>query len=218
MIEADWNSCDRPKDMLAFIAKQGKASERKMRLFSCACFRSVWHNLTDSNAQRAIEVAEAYADGIATEDDREKALAETANARYFGAGAVRWTLVAFARSGAMMSVDVAGQTAACPPDQEYDPALWAAESQNQCDLVREMYGPLLFHPQPVTSAWVTWNSGSVVKMAQAIYDERTFDLMPILADALEDASCDDADILNHCRQPGEHVRGCWVVDLLLGKE
>ena len=55
-------------------------------------------------------------------------------------------------------------------------------------------------------------------MAQSIYDDRAFDRLPILADALEDAGCDKADILNHCRQPGEHVRGCWVVDLVLGKD
>ena len=54
-------------------------------------------------------------------------------------------------------------------------------------------------------------------MAQSIYDARAFDRLPLLADALEDAGCADADILSHCRTPGEHVRGCWVVDLLLGK-
>jgi hypothetical protein len=67
----------------------------------------------------------------------------------------------------------------------------------------------------INSAWL---SSSVVSLAQAIYDDRTFDRLPILADALEDAGCTNQDILNHCRQPGEHCRGCWVVDLLLGKE
>jgi hypothetical protein len=54
-------------------------------------------------------------------------------------------------------------------------------------------------------------------MTQSIYDERAFDRLPLLADALEDAGCGDAAILSHCREPSEHVRGCWVVDLLLGK-
>jgi hypothetical protein len=58
----------------------------------------------------------------------------------------------------------------------------------------------------------------VVKVAQAIYDERAFDRMSILADALEEAGCTDQDILAHCRSGGDHVRGCWVVDLVLGKE
>jgi hypothetical protein len=63
----------------------------------------------------------------------------------------------------------------------------------------------------------TWRTSNVTALAQAIYCDRAFDRLPILADALEDAGCDNADILNHCRQPGEHVRGCWVVDLVLGK-
>jgi hypothetical protein len=69
----------------------------------------------------------------------------------------------------------------------------------------------------VETIWLSWNDGIVPKLAQAIYDDRVFDRLPILADALEEAGCTNADILNHCRRPGEHVRGCWVVDLLLGK-
>ncbi len=67
------------------------------------------------------------------------------------------------------------------------------------------------------AAWLAWNGGTVQKVAQSIYDERAFDRMPILADALEEAGCTNQDILGHCRQPREHVRGCWVVDLLLGE-
>ncbi len=66
-------------------------------------------------------------------------------------------------------------------------------------------------------AWQAWNDGTVRKLAQLIYDDRAFDRLPLLADALEDAGCTDATILSHCREPGEHVKGCWVVDLLLGK-
>ena len=72
-----------------------------------------------------------------------------------------------------------------------------------------------FRPVTVDPAWLTL---TVTSLAQAIYDERAFDRLPILADALEDAGCDHADILNHCRQPRVHVRGCWCVDLLLGKQ
>jgi hypothetical protein len=64
---------------------------------------------------------------------------------------------------------------------------------------------------------VSWNGGAVPKLSQAIYDDRAFDRLPILADALEDAGCINADILNHCRGPGPHAHGCWVLDLLLGK-
>ena len=62
-----------------------------------------------------------------------------------------------------------------------------------------------------------WNDQTLIEIAQAIYTDRAFDRLPILADALEDAGCDNADILAHCRGPGPHVRGCWVVDLILGK-
>jgi hypothetical protein len=84
----------------------------------------------------------------------------------------------------------------------------------QPKLVRDIFGNP-FRPVTVDSAWL---SPTVVSLATRIYDDRAFDRLPILADALEDAGCTNADILNHCRQPGEHVRGCWAVDLVLGKE
>lgn len=62
---------------------------------------------------------------------------------------------------------------------------------------------------------LAWNNTTVPRLAQAIYDGRAFDRLPILADTLEDAGCTDQDILAHCRSGGEHVRGCWVLDLLL---
>src|SRR5262249_27365406 len=94
------------------------------------------------------------------------------------------------------------------------PTSQPAERSAQCSLLRDIFGPLPFHPVTLNPAWRTSN---VTALAQSIYDDRAFDRLPILADALEDAGCDNADILNHCRQPGEHVRGCWVVDLVLGK-
>jgi hypothetical protein len=75
-----------------------------------------------------------------------------------------------------------------------------------------------FRPSPaVDSGWLKWHRGAVVKMARAIYEARSFTDLPILADALEEAGCTDAEILQHCRKGGEHVRGCWLVDLLLNK-
>jgi hypothetical protein len=91
------------------------------------------------------------------------------------------------------------------------------EAGRQCDIIRDIFGNP-FRPVALNPTCLAWNDGTVSRIAQAIYDERAFDRMPILADALEDAGCDNADILNHCRGDGPHVRGCWVVDLLLGKE
>lgn len=62
-----------------------------------------------------------------------------------------------------------------------------------------------------------WATSTVLRLAEAIYADRAFDRLPILADALEDVGCDNADLLAHCRRPGPHARGCWVVDLILGK-
>ncbi|MCI0701000.1 MAG: hypothetical protein L0241_07950 [Planctomycetia bacterium] len=81
------------------------------------------------------------------------------------------------------------------------------------DLVREIFGNP-FRPVVVEPSWLT---SDVVALAAGIYEDRAFDRMPILADALQDAGCDNNDILNHCRGEGPHVRGCWVIDALLGK-
>ena len=81
-------------------------------------------------------------------------------------------------------------------------------------IFREVFGNP-FRPVTTDPSWLT---ETVVSLATGIYAERAFDRMPILADALEEAGCDHTDILTHCRGDGPHVRGCWVVDLLLGKE
>jgi hypothetical protein len=67
-------------------------------------------------------------------------------------------------------------------------------------------------------AWLAWNGGTVPRLAEAIYREEAFDRLPILADALEEAGCTDAGLLGHLRGPGPHVRGCFVLDLLTGRE
>jgi hypothetical protein len=91
----------------------------------------------------------------------------------------------------------------------------ALDGRGASRLARCCLGPLPFRPAAVRPDWLT---ETAVALARAIYEERAFDRLPILADALEDAGCDDADILAHCRGDGPHVRGCWVVDLVLGKE
>ena len=87
-------------------------------------------------------------------------------------------------------------------------------SAEHSTILRDIFGnpfrPVAFDP--------AWRTSTAVGLAEAIYDERAFDRLPILADALQDAGCEDADILGHCRGDGPHVRGCWVVDLVLGKE
>ena len=84
----------------------------------------------------------------------------------------------------------------------------------QGDYLRDIFGNP-FRPVIADLAWLTPTARSI---ADAIYRDRAFDRLPILADALEEAGCNNADVLLHCREPGEHIRGCWVVDLVLGKE
>ena len=88
------------------------------------------------------------------------------------------------------------------------------ECHHQADVIRDIFGnpfqPITWHP--------SWRTSTVVTIAKTMYDSRDFSPMPLLADALQDAGCENEDILNHCRSGGPHVRGCWVVDLVLGKE
>ncbi len=90
---------------------------------------------------------------------------------------------------------------------------WDEEQAAQADLIRDIFGNP-FRPATADPRWLTI---SAVALAQHMYQSRDFSPMPALADALQDAGCDSEDILSHCRGPGPHVRGCWVVDLLLGK-
>jgi hypothetical protein len=124
----------------------------------------------------------------------------------------------------MRGVDAAAEAAAGHavslgeerPENTLEHAL-ADERAEQCRLLGDLVGDP-FRPAELHPSWLTWNCGTVPKLAQAIYKERAFDHLPVLADALEETDCDDADILAHCRGPGPHVRGCHVLDRLLAKE
>ncbi|QDU18833.1 hypothetical protein ETAA1_07290 [Urbifossiella limnaea] len=89
----------------------------------------------------------------------------------------------------------------------------STETAEQVRLLRDIFGNP-FHPVALDPAWRT---EAVVGLARGAYEDRAFDRLPVLADALEDAGCADGAVLAHCRGPGPHVRGCWVVDLVLGK-
>jgi hypothetical protein len=86
----------------------------------------------------------------------------------------------------------------------------------QADILRDLFGNP-FRPVSVDPAWRAWEGGTIPRLARVLYDARRFEDLPVLADALEDAGCSDEALLSHCRTPGPHVRGCWALDLLLGK-
>jgi hypothetical protein len=211
MTEADWLACTDPQKMLEFL--QDKASGRKLRLFACACCRRVWPLLVDRQSREAVEVAELYAEGEAS--DENLASARDAALRTYltsppGTASYRAAAAAFYATRGPVRLaagNAAGATAGLVP---------AFGGQEQADLLRCMLGRL-FARGNIPEPWLSWNEGTIPKLARVIYDGGIFDLLPVLADALEKAGCQDQDILDHCRSGGEHVRGCWVIDLLLGK-
>jgi hypothetical protein len=91
-------------------------------------------------------------------------------------------------------------------------AILDEEERHQCDLVRDIFNP--FHTTPFDPGWRT---SVVAALANSVYDQRDFNTLPFLADALEEAGCIHETVLSHCRSPGPHVRGCWALDLILGK-
>jgi hypothetical protein len=89
-------------------------------------------------------------------------------------------------------------------------------STRLCDLARDMLGDF-FSPVRIAPEWRQWNHGTVLRMARQIYEERDFAGLPILADALEEAGCNEPRLLDHCRARTCHARGCWALDAILGK-
>jgi hypothetical protein len=222
MTESEWVACTDPQKMLEFL--RGKASERKLRLFACSCCDRLEELCYMENEELlAIEIAELYADGRATHEDP----ASARNKVWTSGGN---TLSEENRSYAMDCVTAVplsevNSVANCIIEQLENHHHWTeaeleaeqeAERVLQCEILRDFFGNP-FRPVAIAPSWLTWNDGTVPRLAQAIYDERAFDRLPILADALEEAGCDNAEVLNHLRGPGQHVRGCWVVDLCMNK-
>lgn len=230
MTEQEWLVCNDPQIMLEFL--RNRSSGRKLRLFAVACCRHLLLSVrVDPKDLHAVDVAERYADGESSSAELEAAgtyIAGPPSARRTAAFACRDAastdsgfLLADCSAGnaAWAAGEYAASQAGTNPDDPVFAAARAAEEATQAALLREIFGPLPFRDgQFLPSSVLIWNDGCVVKLATSIYQERSFDRLPILADALEEAGCDNAEIVNHCRQPGEHVRGCWVVDRLLGKE
>ena len=216
--------------MLEFLRTQ--ASDRKLRLFAVACCRRVWSRLTDES-RHAVDVAEQFADGltdwkrlrlarsIATEfrDPIQVFYGQHACASY-AADKSAWA----AAEGASRTAAVVDSNAWRLPGNRANRANRDAAEANatreteanrkaQTHIIRDLFGNP-FHPLEMHPNWLT---STTIGLAQAIYETRSYDKMPILADALQDADCDNEPILTHCRNAEEHYRGCWVLDAILGK-
>ena len=223
MTEAEWLVCTKPVSMLRLLGPRMTA--RKGRLLACACYRERgWDQGCEPPYRNAVAVAEKYADGLADNIALFASKPRLESARggepRFGPGA-RWpmpedetTIVIYWRNLAARdltseqmglvengAVYAAGMEAGREPRREH------------ARFVRCVFGNP-FRPTTLEHSWLT---STVLTLASGIYAERAFDRLPILADALQDAGCENIDILSHCRSEGPHVRGCWVVDLLLDK-
>jgi hypothetical protein len=241
MTEADWLACTEPQRMLAFL--RGKVSDRKLRLFAVACCRQVCDLIMDERSFQAIDAAEHYADGLISDEVlgtfrnaarlARKAVRGTTplagNSPHFNAALAADAVVESSGENTVQAADwvasaISRQAIADPHDGDSDDAceaIWHFKMFRACPLFRDIFG----NPFRPVAIFPAWKSQTVVSLAQAAYEQRelpaaTLDptRLAVLADALEDAGCTQAGILNHLRGPGPHVRGCWVSDLLLGKE
>jgi hypothetical protein len=228
-----------------------RASDRKLRLFACACYHRIRHLLPDLRAAAAIEVVERVAEGSVPVEELQRAearvweLCDNLEGRWRASRGVERIallpthealalgLVAlwkeaqksayYASSNAYLAFAALTNPGAACSDKGFSVSR-SAEERVQTDLLRCIFGLLPFRQVTISPLVLSWNDAVVVRLAQAAYEERhlpsgTLDncRLAILADALEEAGCTNRDILGHCRGPGPHVRGCWVVDLLLGK-
>ncbi len=213
MTEVEWLTGTDPTSMLEFL--QGKASDRKLRLFACACCRRIWRYLSDPRSKEAIERAEEFADGILTAvelqvmwDAAWEATHHLHDAAFHASRAAAWATQASAGFASSESADAAIAATVCDPYDPEEDHLYQASSLG-C-IFSNPFRPITLDP--------SWLTSTVLTLAQGIYAERAFDRLPILADALQDAGCENPDVLDHCRGPGPHVRGCWVVDMLTNRD
>jgi hypothetical protein len=206
--EEEWLRSADPAPMIEFLGERG--SWRRWLLFACACCWRILPLLTDERSRHAVSVAERLAEGAF--DPREEAAArEEANlavVQAYQSVDLALALASMAAASALAAPRRAWRHAA-----EATSSGAGAERAAQCDLLRELFGNP-FRPSAFDPAWRT---PIVTAIASQIYQREAWEEMPVLGDALEDAGCPDAAALTHCRAGGPHLRGCWVVDGILGK-
>jgi hypothetical protein len=246
---AEWFAAENPDVLLNVVrppawptpvVRPAPATVRRLQLFGCACARTVW-DLLPPDARTAVAVRERFADGRATETDL-RASALRGGSRW-GATAVQYASVS-ARcaagyrwdDGASATnnwdpADAARNAAKARASKSAGPvpsdagaeeawhAVWNAvfneARRHQAELFRDVFPP----PGSAPALRRDWLTTTVVALARQMDATGDFSAVPILADALQDAGCDDDRVLDRCRAPsGVHCRGNWVVDLVLGRE
>jgi hypothetical protein len=195
MTEAEWLACDNPASLLQFVTRTFLDAHRRLLLTSCGFYWNSIGRWVPVREQTLLEAIERYADDRVNYEEYEQ-----------------------------LSDAVYGEHGDCSPAA----SLWLGTT-NPLDRFHHEEHPV---PNPVLANTVrcifgnpfrpvtldpSWRTSTVLALAEGIYTDRAFDRLPILADALQDAGCENDAILSHCRGLGPHVRGCWVVDLILGK-
>jgi hypothetical protein len=216
MTEEEWLSATAPGLLLWYV--DAAAGGRRTYLFAAACLRRIWPLLPGPQSKLVVSLLEQLADREVTFDEvtaareavkQEGYAVETGGKRdpsvHAAMAAGEWDPEFIAEEAAEASALAQAGT----PDGVSLPEVLA-----QAGLVRDIFG----NPFRPVSFSEEWRTSTAVALAGQMYESRDFSAMPILADALQDAGCDSDDILNHCRdEKATHVRGCWVVDLVLGK-
>jgi hypothetical protein len=219
MTEVEWDSAQDPESMLA--ALDDKVTPRKWRLFACGCCRRVWSLLREKIMRESVELAEDYADGLASDEELAAGCQDALG---------MWS--SWPRMDRAIFKAFAAVTWVVKPNADWDVATNALEcclqaecrmqpdeaKQDRCELIRDVFGNP-FRGNPRVLATSDAGLERLRLLAESIYDDpERLDTLPGLADALVAAGCQDEEILRHCRVTGSHVRGCWVLDLLLGKK
>ena len=242
MTESDWLTSTDFSEHARFAAE--RISARRQRLLAVAFCRAVGHLIDHPDLTEALATIERYADGRRDTSDVEQArqrcreIAMEAYETYArqvdggasgGRGSLQHELawaVAYAATRPLPLVEVGTHAATVavqariglafllpvPSADVYD------ASAEQARVMRSVVWEVVGNPFRPVVDFTPWRTDTAVSLARTIYDSREFTALPILADALQDAGCDNDDVLTHCREPGAHVRGCWVLDGVLGKE
>jgi hypothetical protein len=196
MTEKEWLECSEQAEVLEFL--HGRVSDRKLRLYAIACVRTAWTYLSDEAVREAAILLEKLVDSKADEADRAALYDDL---RSHGESTAQDLLDRDARFAFEAGESVLG-----------------SDEHNHTEEAWSLRNDIFGNPFRRVNIDPSWKSTEVTTLAQVIYDERAFHLLPNLLEALEEAGCTNKEILAHCRGPGPHVKGCWVVDAILGKE